>query len=189
MPNNPFNPIAAQTRLRVNGTLAIMETHNATLQFNASLLREAVWFFWRRTVGVGILIALFICIALLICLLGQGDRSWLVGFVAAVLCFGTAMVVAVYFVHYKNTFQKFRNMGSSATVVFSASNDSFTVSSGAATSTLPWSSVKQVWKLKNCWLLLFSKAQFMTLPLAGLSDATQTFVLSRIADAGGKTDG
>jgi hypothetical protein len=102
--------------------------------------------------------------------------------------FGAMFVAAIYFVHYRNALQKFRDMGQPR-ATFRASEESFTVSSGAGTSTLPWSSVTQVWKFKNCWLLLFSKAQFMTLPLACISEDMRSFVLKRVVAAGGKADG
>jgi hypothetical protein len=72
---------------------------------------------------------------------------------------------------------------------FSAADASFTVSSGAGTSTIPWSSVTEVMKLERCWLLLFSKAQFITVPLEGVSKEMRAFVLERITAAGGKVSG
>ncbi len=109
------------------------------------------------------------------------------GMTAAVFFFGAMFVAAVYVVHYRNALQKFRDMGSPRAILRMA-EDSFTVTSGAGSSTLPWSSIIEVWKLKNCWLLLFSKAQFMTLPLACISEEIQAFLLNRIAAGGGKID-
>jgi hypothetical protein len=37
--------------------------------------------------------------------------------------------------------------------------------------------------------LRFSKAQFITLPLAGVSEEMRAFILQRIAATGGKTNG
>lgn len=162
--------------------------HETTLEYSVPLLREAVAGFWRRSVGVGMLIALAICAGMLAVLLAQGDRSWVVGLLGAAITFGAALLVAIYVIHYRNAVQKFRDMGSPR-ATFKASVDSFTVSSDVGTSTMPWSTVTQVWKLKNCWLLLFSKAQFMTLPLASVSQDLQSFVLARVAAAGGKIDG
>lgn len=159
-----------------------------TLEYNPPLLREAVMGFWRRSLGVGLLIASIFCAGMLGFLLVRGDRSWVVGMLAAVLLFGTLFVVAVYIVHYRNTLQKFRNMGAPQ-AVFKVSENSFSVSSGIGTSTVPWSSVTEVWKFKNCWLLLFSKAQFVTLPLVCIPEEMQAFILKRVAAAGGKTDG
>jgi hypothetical protein len=160
----------------------------ATLEYTLPLLREAVAGFWRRSVGLGFLVALALCVVVLCVLLIQGDRSWAVGFIAAVLLFGLLFIAAVYFVHYRNALQKFQNMGA-PTATLRVSQDSFTVTSGAGSSTLPWTSVTEVWKLQNVWLLLFSKAQFMTLPLKSIPKDMRAFVLERISSAGGKTDG
>jgi hypothetical protein len=162
--------------------------HETTLEYTVPLLREAVRGFWRRTVGIGVLIVLAIFAGMLAFRLMQGDRSWIVGVIAAALFLGAMFVAAVYLVHYRNSLQKFRDMGSPR-ATFKASEHSFTVSSAAGTSTLPWSSVTEIWKFKNCWLLLFSKAQFMTLPLACITEETRTFIINRVAAAGGKTDG
>ena len=133
------------------------------------------------------LIALAVCGGMFAFLLAHGDRSWVVGLLGAAIAFCAAFLVAIYVVHYRNAVQKLGDMGSPR-ATFRASVDSFTVSSDAANSTVPWATVTQVWKFKNCWLLLFSKAQFMTLPLASLSQDLQAFVLARVAAAGGKID-
>jgi hypothetical protein len=161
--------------------------HETTLEYSVPLLREAVAGFWRRSGGLGMPIALLICTGVLVVLLAQGDRSWVVGALGAVVAFSTAFLVAIYIVHYRNALQKLRDMGSPR-ATFKASVDSFTVSSAVATSTVPWSSVTRIWKLRNCWLLLFSKAQFMTLPLASVSQDLQSFVVERVAAAGGTID-
>jgi hypothetical protein len=162
--------------------------HETVLEYTGPLLREAVWAFWRRSVGVGILIALTACAAMLAFLLVQGDRSWIVGVLAAVLFFGAMFVAAIYFVHYRNTLRRFHDLGTPRATL-RATKDSFTVSSGAGSSTMPWSMVIEVWKFRNCWLLLFSKAQFITLPLASLSEEARAFVHERVVAAGGKVDG
>ena len=162
--------------------------HETTLEYSVPLLREAVAGFWRRSVGVGMFIALVVCAGMLGVLLAQGDRSWIVGLLGSVVTLGAALVGAIYAVHYRNAIQKLRDMGSPR-ATFRASDNSFTVSSDLATSTVPWSTVTKIWKFKNCWLLLFSKAQFITLPLASVPQDMQTFVLARVAAAGGRTDG
>jgi hypothetical protein len=159
--------------------------HEPTLVYTVPLLREAVLGFWRRSVGIGVLIVFPFLAAMLALDLASGDRSWRVGVLGSVLLLGVAMVAAIYFVHYANAIRKFKDMGAPQATL-STSESSFTVVSGAGSSTLPWSSVTEVWKLKRCWLLLFSKAQFITLPLACVPDEMRAFVLQRIVAAGGK---
>ena len=64
--------------------------------------------------------------------------------------------------------------------------DSFTLSSGAGSSTLPWSSVEKIQQFENFWLLSFSKAHFSTLPIKTLSPEQKTYIIDHVAAAGGK---
>src|SRR4051812_7879944 len=66
--------------------------HETTLEYSVPLLREAVAGFWRRSVGVGILIALTGSTGMLSVLFAQGDRSWVVGLLGTVITFGAACV-------------------------------------------------------------------------------------------------
>lgn len=161
--------------------------HEITLEYSEPLLREAIAGFWRRSVGLGLMIALPVVATLLGVLLFLGDRSWVVGAVGAALLGCTTVVGAIYIVHYRSAMRKFRGLGSTR-ATFRATDDSFTVSSAAGTSTLPWSSVTEIWKLQNCWLLLFSGSQFITLPLANIPEDARTFIVENVIAAGGKSD-
>jgi hypothetical protein len=163
-------------------------SHHATLIYNAPLLRQAVLAFWRRTIGVAfplVIAALAIGVTFL---LNQGDSSWFVGALATVLFFSVVFVTVLYFVHYRNALTKFRDMGAPQ-ASFLAEETSFTVTSGIGSSTLKWSSVIEVWRFNEFWLLLFSKAQFITLPLSSLPPEMKAFILQRIQASGGKVDG
>ncbi len=115
----------------------------------------------------------------------RGDRSWLVGVFGLAFVLAVWLTVNVYFVHRSNSLAKLRNMGA-PTAVFTVSERDFSFASGAGNSTLPWSSVLEVWRFDGFWLLLFSKAHFVTLPLASLSPEQQEFVLARVYSAGAK---
>ena len=54
------------------------------------------------------------------------------------------------------------------------------MSSDIGTTTLQWSAVKELWQFPSVWLLLYSKAQFTTLPLACLSPETQAYIVQRV---------
>jgi hypothetical protein len=45
-----------------------------------------------------------------------------------------------------------------------------------------WSTVKEIWRFPDFWLLLFSKAQFATIPAQCVPMAMQDFVLRHKAD-------
>jgi hypothetical protein len=159
-------------------------TFEATLVYDEALVREAVFGFWWRSVQRRTLVAWAISAALVAWLWSTGDRSWLVGLLGAALLFSAAMIAAVYHVHRANAMRRLADMGA-PTAILTAGADSFTVMSGAGSSTLPWSAIREVWQLERCWLLLLSKAQFMTLPLATVPEEMRRFIAARVAAAGG----
>ena len=162
--------------------------HEATLIYSESLLRQAVFGFWHRSVGIGFFVALLIAALGLVVLVALGQSSWIIGGLATVLAVGLAFAIVVYVVHYRRSLHKFRQMNSPQ-ATFRAEESSFTMVSDIGTTTLQWSAVKELWQFSNVWLLLYSKAQFTTLPLACLSPETQTYIVQCVRTAGGKVDG
>jgi hypothetical protein len=159
--------------------------HRTTLRYTEWLVAQAVRLYWRKTVGFGVLVAVPLMIAFLAWRLVDGDRSWVVGLVAAVALFGVLMPVTVYVVHYRHSMSKFREM-SQPVAELVADEDAITISSDRGSSSFKWELVKEVWRFETLWLLLFSKAQFVTLPLDDLPGPMQAFILDRVKASGGK---
>jgi len=162
--------------------------HEATLIYSTPLLRQAVFAFWWRSVGVGFFVALLIAAIGLVVLVALGQASWLIAGLAAVLLVGIAFAIVVYVVHYRRSLHKFRQMDEPR-ATFCADESSFTMTSDIGTTTLQWSAVKELWQFPRVWLLLYSKAQFTTLPLACLSPETQAYIVQCVRAAGGKVEG
>jgi hypothetical protein len=160
-------------------------THQATLTFDQPLVRRAVFAFWRRTVGIGFLLATVALTVAFALLLASGDTSWSVGVLGMSLVVGVSFVGFIYFVHYRNAMAKFRAMGLPQASL-SVEDATFTISSGLGSTTLPWSSVIEVWRFPGFWLVLFSKAHFITIPLATVSPDMQEFLLKSVQASGGK---
>jgi hypothetical protein len=169
------------------GSVDIM-SHEATLIYSTALLRQAVFAFWRRSVGVSFFVALLIAGIGLVVLVALGQASWIIGALATVLAVGLGFAIFVYAVHYRRSLQKFRQMEKPRST-FRADESSFTMSSDVGTTTLQWSAVKELWRFPRVWLLLYSKAQFTTLPLECLSPETQAYIVQRVRESGGKVDG
>ena len=162
--------------------------HEATLIYSTTLLRQAVFAFWRRSVGVGFFVALLIAALGLVILVALGQASWIIAALATVLALGIAFAIVIYVVHYRRSLQKFHQMDNPQ-AMFRAEESSFTMVSDIGTTTLQWSAVKELWQFSNVWLLLYSKAQFTTLPLACLPPETQAYIVQCVRAAGGKVDG
>jgi hypothetical protein len=159
--------------------------HESTLIYSESLLREAVFAFWRRSIGSGfiaMLAALPVVIGVLVVI---GAPLWLLITLAVLFVLAVGLAVALYAGYYRNSLRKFRKM-EKPQAMFRADESSFTMSSDAGTTTLPWSAVKELWRFPSVWLLLYSKTQFSTLPLSCLPSETQVFVQERVRESGGK---
>jgi len=158
--------------------------HSATLKYDEHLVNRAVRSYWRRSLGVGVLIAVPLLCVFLVMRIADGDRSWYVGLLAGAVLIGIAMPILVYWVHYRNSMAKFRDM-KVPVATFVADEDSFTLASDHGSSTLKWEAIKEIWGFEGFWLLLFSKAHFATIPLEGLSDEMRTYVVERVKRSGG----
>ncbi|KWV16883.1 YcxB family protein [Xanthomonas translucens pv. translucens] len=159
--------------------------HRVTLRYDRKLIRQAVASFCWRVVGRRYVIALILVAAPLVVLVRGGNASWLVGVQASVLALGIAFPVALYATHYRNALRRLDAMGAPVGTL-EASASSLSLSSAAGTTTLPWSAVCDVWRFESCWLLLLSKSQFVTLPLADLSAEAAEFIRTQVLAAGGK---
>ena len=156
-----------------------------TLRYSEQLVARAVGLYWRKTMGVGFLVAVGLMILVLSWRLIDGDRSWLVGLVAAVVLLGVLMPVSVYVAHYRSSMGMFRRT-TRPTAQLVTDQDAITISSDRGSSALKWELVKEVWRFETMWLMLFSKAQFVILPLADLPEPMQAFILERVEASGGK---
>lgn len=157
----------------------------AFLNFNPSLLRQAVGGFWWRVTGLRFFMALTVVAIGLVVAIHQGDTSWVTGVMGSVLVAGILFSVALYVVHYRNTFQKLRDMGSPQAML-EASDNGLSLSSGAGSASIPWTAIEEIWRLKGCWLLLLSRSQFFTLPLADVTPELQAFILAKVRVSGGR---
>jgi YcxB-like protein len=162
--------------------------HRATLVYSKPLVRRAVLHFWWRVVGLRFLAALALVAIGLGGLVYGGDSSWLVGVLASVLALGILFAAALYVVHSRSSLRALAAMGNpSATLEACAA--SLSIASGAGAATLPWSSITEIWRFETCWLLLLSRAQFLTLPLVDLAPDAAAFILERVRTAGGRVTG
>ena len=159
--------------------------HRATLNYTERLVEKAVRLFWLRTVGYGELVAVIVMSAVLAWRLMEGDRSWFVGVLATLVFLSIAIPLAIYFGHYQNSLGKFREM-KQPIAEFVVDEDALTLSSDLGATTLKWGAVTEVWRFESLWLLLFSKAQFVTIPLDGLPESMREFILERVRASGGK---
>ena len=157
--------------------------HSATLKYDERLVKRAVRAYWRRSLGLRVLVGVPPICTFLAFQIASGDRSWYVGLLAGAASLGVGMPILVYWVHHQNSMAKFHDM-KRPVATFVADEGSFTVASDQGISTLKWDAIKEIWRFQDFWLLLFSKAHFATIPLEGLSEEMQTYILEKVRRAG-----
>jgi ABC-type Co2+ transport system permease subunit len=159
--------------------------HSATLKYDERLVNRAVRSYWRRSLGLSVLVGVpLICIVLAI-QVASGDRSWYMGLLAGAAILGVGMPILVYWVHYRNSMAKLRDMKQPVATLI-ADEESFTLASDHGSSTLKWEAIKEIWGFEGFWLLLFSKAHFATIPLEGLSQEMREYILEKVKRGGGR---
>jgi hypothetical protein len=157
------------------------------LHFSEKLIRKAVMAYWLRTTGWRFFTSLFLLLASLGYLLAIGDRSWFVGVLGAGLGFGLIVAGALYVTHYRASLQRFRRMRNpEGTLEPGESN--FRITSDVGMSDIAWTSIIEVWRFPEFWLLFLSRRQFITLPIADLDSEAQGLLLDRFRSHGIKLD-
>ena len=146
------------------------------LHDSEALIRSVVWAFWWRRTGLRYFAALAVVLGLFIYSIATGDRSWYVGVLASTLCLATTLAIALYVIHYRGAIAKFRRMRSPE-ATFEVGDSRFRVTSDVGSSELARSTIPEVWRFPEYWLLFFSPAQFVTLPLGDLDVETCNLIL------------
>lgn len=156
-----------------------------TLYFTPSLVRQSVWAFWKRSVGITLPLTLVLLTAYVVSLVRGGNTGWLVGVFGTIVALGYVFLAVVYVAHLWHGMATLRAMGDQQATL-AIDGGGIMVASGAGEAKLPWSRVYEVWCYPDFWILLFSRTQFMTLPLANLPESMQTEILERMRQNGGR---
>ena len=150
------------------------------------MLRRAVrLFLWRGAIRPRGLLWL-VAIALMgIALIGDwSTESSLVDTVLRSLLIAGIALVPVIFVlvwraHFLNTIGTFRSMAS-PTAEFVFRDQDMSISSELGSTTLPWVRFIDVWETPEFWMMFVARNQFITLPVANLSEEALSFLRSRL---------
>ncbi len=148
------------------------------LTYSEPFVKEAVRSYWLKTVGylfpvVSLLLATFVIYRVI-----NGDRSWFIGVIGAVVVIGCGIMVASYFVQLNISLARLRRM-KIPKATLELGEEQFKVVSDAGATEIKWSLIKQIWCFEHTWLLLFSGHEFITLPTDGLSEQSKEFITER----------
>ena len=156
-----------------------------TLKYSEQFIKNAIRSYWWKNIGpifptVSLLLAAFVLYRAF-----DGDRSWFIGVIGAIVVIGLMVMVGSYFVHLSRSLSRLRRM-KIPEATLELSEEHFKVASDVGATEIQWSLVKQIWCFEHAWLLLFTGSEFMTLPTDGLSDEAKAFIAERAKANGAK---
>lgn len=154
------------------------------LHYTESLIRRAVKAFWWCATGpLYVLAVLLILVSFCFAL---ARRSFVVGWgVRNGSRVAILLAVTVYVVHFRGSLARFRRMRTPEATI-ELGEERFRLSSDVGASEMPWSTITEIWRYPDYWLVFFSRAQFITLPAADLTADVREFILVK-AKSGGAT--
>ena len=150
-----------------------------TLHYSPTLVRRSVFAYLRRGFGTGTHVALAGLVAAAVFLVVTEPGSWLAGAVSGAVAVLILLLIGLYLLHYRQGMAKLACMGQPHAVL-QLTESELHVSSQGGTFSTPWGTFTDLWQFADFWLIVIGKGQFMTLPLADLTDEAQTFIASHI---------
>ena len=157
--------------------------YRAHVVYDRDVVAEAARRYVIRSIRWDGFAAFFLLLGVLAYLVAAGDRSWVVGLVAAVVLLMVVVGVALYVVPYRRSLGRFERMSSkSADLLFT--EDGVRMTSDLGKQEFRWQLIERVWTYPRVWLL-FVGGTYMTLPPGNLDEETKGFVLEQIRQHGG----
>lgn len=99
------------------------------LEYSKPLIKKAMLLYWWRYIGPVFIVAAIVMTSFFIYLILNGERTWLVGLVGAVVFMAVSVMMASYLVHLNRSLTKLRVMGKPE-VVLELEGSIFRISSG-----------------------------------------------------------
>ena len=151
------------------------------LEYNRPLLKKAVNFYYWKLTGFVFFVALDTVLILFIMTFSL--QSWLTGFLGAISLLGILFSIVSYMVIYNGAMKKLSAMETQQGSL-SMTEDNFTLSSDIGQSTVPWETIKNIWKSKEFWVIQFDRGGgYFTLPLKNLTPHDKEFFLSHVQNS------
>jgi YcxB-like protein len=152
------------------------------LEYSKTLVKRAVFFFCRKTIGVTFLVVILLTFGVSLFQIHNGSTSWTFWGGIVVSLMGALFSLALFLGHYRNSMARFNKIGEKkAQMTLTDQNITFTSSAGNVS--FPWAAIYDIWKADDFWLILFSKNNFMTLPLKNVPAEAQNLLLQKTSKA------
>ncbi len=156
-----------------------------TVRYSPELIKLAVWKFWARSIGLGGFLAFAVACVAFVYFLMAGDRSWLLGFLGAIVGLGLIVGILSYFIYLNRSMEKFKRM-EAPTAKFRFTDERIGIESNIGWTELSWKMIEKIWKYPTVWLVFIAKQGYVTLPTADLDEELRQFITLKVKESGGK---
>ncbi len=150
-----------------------------TLHYSPAIIRRSVFAYLRRGFGTVSLVGLAVVGVYASFLVVTDPGSWLTGAIFGAVAVLSSLLIGLYLIHYRQGMAKLARMHHHFAVL-QLTESALIVSSQTVSSTIQWSTFTGLWRFNDFWLLIIGNGQFMTLPLADLTEEAQVFIASHI---------
>jgi hypothetical protein len=158
--------------------------HQFTIQFSEEHIKYACRKFFARFVGIGFPVACLLVAAVAVFRMISGKTDLLAGIFLTVAVVGVVFVGTAYFQRRAHALSHFHQTGE--TVSYELSEEFFKAKSGLGSTEVKWESFKAIWTFPKVWLLMFDRANYLTLPADQISNDIKEFLKRKIISVGGK---
>lgn len=154
------------------------------LTYTPAIVRQAALAFVRRGMG-GLALLGMAWLIFGAALSLNRHYSWLGGMWCGISAVLSILVVGICVTHYRRGMARLRRMKVPHAVI-SLSQAQFSASADSGSWSVPWTTFSAVWRFRDFWLLVIGTSQYVTLPLAPLSEEARSFIVSRVTESGGR---
>ena len=156
-----------------------------SLVYTPQILRGAVFAYFRKIVGLWFPILLVMLACFVAYQLNDGDRSWLVGALAALVLLVTAIVGALLISHLRHANARARELASEGvSLLLSEYGLQFQSTLGSAE--LPWNRIASIVRVRDFLLVEFKGGGYSSIPLASVDAQGVEYLHRMVLNIGGK---
>jgi len=160
-------------------------TYEITVSYTLDLLKVANQRFWIRSLGVGKPLGFLIAILAFGKLVLMGDKSWITGFLGALIVVLFAILAAAYILLMKRAQSQYDEMKDKV-VHFTFTDESVETNSDLVMGRVPWTQFVKIWKYREFWLLFYTQNRFVTLPIEQVDAPVRELIDRKLGGNTGK---
>ncbi len=153
-----------------------------TLRYSKDLVKRAVLSYFFRKMGKGYFIAIVLLSGYFVYELIDGNQSWIIGLIGAVIGFAFIIPVAGIVGHIRIGLRKLVEM-KDATATLTITENCLIVQSDIGSSEITWKTITEVWQYPDYWVMLSGGSFLMTIPQSELDDNGRKSILAMLEKA------